>query len=705
MIAITPQDYLRPAVAFLKFLPKVIRTCPEDPSLKFYGTGDTGHWAVQCNQQVMAGLAILSESPLVDEMDSPYSRDELRALALSLFRYSVRTHLTGDLTCNDGKKWGRHWISVLGLERAIPGLNVLYPHMTADDRARLRALDLFEADYRLDDYPVEADIVARTGKNKPESNIWNAGFLFRAAANYPDAPNAAAYPEKATRMMLAGLSHPSDAASDELFRGRPLRDWFVGPNFTENWSLDHHNYMNVGYSFVCLSNLALLHFNFRERGQTPPDCLLHHVEDLWKVVKKFVFPDGRLLRIGGDSRARYCYCQDFALQGFTLAADLFGDEDAIRAEAGFLRLMEKEQKGNPDGSFFGSRLVDMTRECPYYYLRLEADPFFAVACGARWRSLFAIPDKAPDAAEEPAYSWSDGFHSAVLRREAGVARSVVRRAEACPVPTRSFYCNVPPKDGCNPSALCVPLGRSDFAEWNGNLFAFIGLRCATLDDKTVFRETTGGFRWETSGDVWESGPIGEGEHPYVAGRRTIVVEALPDGRTMVFADRFVATRECSLALGFRTLHLMIPNDVYNDGRRRWRGRSFDRTTTAVPDRAELVETRERVLNVDDAVSVFAIAGTDLRLYREGGRNILLNNALRSLCADEVCMDCDLGARHCRPGDVVFDVVYAVAANTTRDEALAVPDRAVLAEKDGGRHVVFTGFDGQKYDVDLALAGA
>ncbi|MBQ6248456.1 MAG: hypothetical protein IJK04_16415, partial [Kiritimatiellae bacterium] len=350
---ITYRDYVAPMIPFLRSLPDAIRTCPQDPSLKFYGTGDTGHWAVQCSQQVFAALAILAEVPDLKELGCPWSADRLRELALAMFRYSVRTHLTGDIPASDGQRWGRHWISVLGLERAVPGLNALYPYMTDDDRARLRALDLFEADYRLNDYPIEAEIDANTGHNKPESNIWNAGFMFRAAANYPDCPNAAGYVEKGTRMMLAGLSFPADAESDKIIAGRPLKEWYVGPNFTENWSLDHHHYMNVGYSYVCLSNLALLHFNFKERGQKEPECLLHHVRDLWEVVKKFTFPDGRLLRLGGDSRSRYTYCQNFAQQAYLLAADLFGDEDAIRYEKGYIALMEKEQRENADGTFFG----------------------------------------------------------------------------------------------------------------------------------------------------------------------------------------------------------------------------------------------------------------------------------------------------------------------------------------------------------------
>ncbi len=699
---ITYRDYVAPMIPFLRSLPDAIRTCLQDPSLKFYGTGDTGHWAVQCSQQVFAALAILAEVPDLKELGCPWSADRLRELALAMFRYSVRTHLTGDIPASDGKQWGRHWISVLGLERAVPGLNALYPYMTDDDRARLRALDLFEADYRLNDYPIEAEIDANTGHNKPESNIWNAGFMFRAAANYPDCPNAAGYVEKGTRMMLAGLSFPADAESDKIIAGHPLKEWYVGPNFTKNWSLDHHHYMNVGYSYVCLSNLALLHFNFKERGQKEPESLLHHVRDLWEVVKKFAFPDGRLLRLGGDSRSRYTYCQNFAQQAYLLAADLFGDEDAIRYEKGYIALMEKEQRQNPDGSFFGRRLSRLRDESYYFYRRLEADPFFALACGAHWRRLFPIRGEAPDLpspVREKPYAWSDSFHSAAFRREGNVARSVVRGGHDDPVATSHFGTNAI-GNRWRPTAICTPLGRSDVAEWGGNLFGFVGLHCLRFEDKPVSALTDGGFRWTTSGDLWEDRPMGEGEFQTQIGRRTITVEALPDGKTMVFADRVEMTKEYTLVHGWRALHLLVPNDVYNGYARQWRGRRFSFKTETAPGTRSLIETGERALNVDDALSVFAIQGADLKIWREAEQNIFLYNGLRSLYADEVCMDCALASKRLKAGIVVYDVVYAVAADVTAEETAALPMRGQVSGSGANRVASFIGFDGKTYTVSI-----
>ena len=332
------QTYLDLMTPFLSFLRQTVR--PVGNELAYYGTGESAHWPVQSNFNVAGALGVLATTP----HELPVSKDELLETALRLFRYNLATHITGSRPATDGKSWGNTWIAILGLERMTHGINALEPFFSSADRDRFRTLRLNESDWLLSEYPVVAGMTASSGKNKPESNIWNGGFLLRAAMDYPDAPNRDAYLEKACSFLLNGLSHPLDAASETMFHGKPLREWHKGFNFTPGYSLDHHGYMNVGYSVICLSNLAMLHFNFKERGQTPPPELYHHVRDLWDVVRNFIFADGRLLRIGGDTRARYCYCQNYLLPILLFVQDLFGETDSASKEA---QSSEKNASGMP----------------------------------------------------------------------------------------------------------------------------------------------------------------------------------------------------------------------------------------------------------------------------------------------------------------------------------------------------------------------
>ena len=169
---------------------------------------------------------------------------------------------------------------------------------------------------------------------------------------------------------------------------------------------------------------------------------------------------------------------------------------------------------------------------------------------------------------------------------------------------------------------------------------------------------------------------------------------------MLFADRLELTQECTLVHGWRAVRLLVPNDVYNGYARQWRGPHFSFTTATTPGVRSLIETGERALNVDDALSVFAIQGADLKIWREAEQNIFLYNGLRSFYADEICMDCELASKRLKEGTVVYDVVYAVAADVTAAETAALPQRGQVSGSGADRTATFIGFDGKTYTVAI-----
>ena len=695
-------DFTRAAVPFLRALPKYLRDVPGEPGLKHYGTGESGHWAVQINQQVAGALACLASLPpeTLAEAGCAQSAAELRDLALAMVRYSLRTHCTGDLACTDGKTWGRHWISVLGFERMTPGLDLLRPYFTADDEARLRALVECECGYRMGEYELVAALEASTGRNKPESNIWNGAFLLRAAADMtakaarsdedPETTAcarqdmAAAWRERGTDFLVNGLSFPEDAADDSPVLGKSVRERFVGANFFADGALDHHGYLNVGYAYVCLSNLALLHFSFKRRGLPPPDGFMRHLREVWEWCKRCTFPDGRLLRIGGDSRARYTYCQAFALQGWHLAWDLWRDEDAASFARGYLGIVAKEQAKNPDGTFYGRRLAPMRGESPWFETRLECDPFTVLATSAHWANEAARPGGAAGSpggteyagapqscrkargalqvppgggAERGAALWTGAFHGAALLRTGGTVRSAVARAFAGPTRpnARNFH-------ETGPAALCLPESRSDLAEWSGNLFAFVGLRGPKHVGSAAVEETPGGFIWRWEGDILEDNPLGEGESAYPVLHRVCTAEALPDGRTLRISDRIACIKETTLPAGFRALNLQIPNDVYNGGRRSYAGENgFALETSPYPGGRQIVETGATSLAIDDAIRVRSLSGKALRILRPAQQGALVYNGLTSQYVECVCTGLSSDPVHLLPGDVLVDEAYEAEA--------------------------------------------
>lgn len=671
------DNYLELMIPWLKVLPKFLRKSPVGT---WYGTGESAHWPVQSNMNVCAALAVMAEDPGFESGSPVLSRDEVRRISLELFRYAMKTHLTGDSAATDGKPWGHHWISVLGAERMTHGVNALLPHMTAEDRERYRNFRVSESDWLLDEYPVVAGMIGTSGKNKPESNIWNGGFLLRTAMDYPDLPRREEYLEKAASFLLNGISHPSDVASENEFRGKPLREWCLGFNFTPNYSLDHHAYLNVGYMVICLSNIAMLHFNFKERGQTPPPELYHHAEELWNVVKNFVFPDGRLLRIGGDTRARYTYCQCYAVPMWLMAADLFHDRDAALFEKNWLNIVRREMDHNGDGACYTKRLDNIRKTSYYYFCRLESDHVLSLSYGACWRRKFELSAPA-EKPPEKTVQWEDDYHDAAMIRTGNTVRSWVKSGAQ------------------GPTGLCVPLNRSDMAEWQANLNGcVIGNNIVEANRKGGQKTFPGGFLYSGKTDLVERLPLGEGEERYVIAEHQTAAVALPDGKTLLAAGRCVMKKE-STVNGVLSLNLEIPNDVFNGFRRRYCSASFDSVLEMPEGAAEVIDTRSDALNIDNCLSVrLLFGGTSLKIVRAAGRNIRICKEnppeMTSLYADAIAVDADMESRRRMPGEVLFDIVCAVSADTDKEELELLTGKV---SSEGLRRVVeLAGTDGKKY---------
>lgn len=635
--------------------------------LLYYGSGEAAHWPVQSNLNVAAAFAAAGVAD--DNMEDI-------EVALKLFRYAFRTHVTGDMVCSCGSQWGRHWISVLGLERATHAINALMPYFTEDDLSRYRALRISEADFLLD-YEVVASMSGAEHKNKPESNAWNGGFLWRCALDYPDHEKVALWKNKGNKLLLNGISYITDAQSDELYDGIPLKDWHIAPNFTENYSLDHHGYMNIGYSFVTLSNIAMLHFNFKEKQQQAPAALYLHAGDLWNTIKKFVFDDGRMLRIGGYNRSRYTYCQCYMLPVFLFAADHLGDSDAMRLGKNCMELIRREQLYNEDGSFYSKRLDEIRKHSYYYYVRLESDPAVVLSQYVYWNKLFGFPGE--NCGKQPDIVWSDDFHGAHLIKKDGAIRSFVASAHRF----------------SGPIALCVPADCSDMAEWQGNLSSRIVMNRAgsTLLHSAGTQEEdqfTHNCKFVWYNDL----PLGEGEQKYPIAETCSAVAALPDRKTLVVIERCRAIKE-EVFEEIIPLQFSMPNDLFNGGVRRYTGENFDIVSKMLPDTESDTDTRCRKLAIDGRVTVCALAENDtLHLIKPASRSahVIDKKTLKSLYIDYISPAGVMKYRFARPGEVFSDTAVAVAVDAPENFC----SDAKFSSDGDLRTVEITGADSKRY---------
>jgi hypothetical protein len=656
------------------------------PALAYYGTGGHEHWAVQAQCTAFAALAVLATAPELDETRSGCSRETLRTRALQLLRYLLATHKSGSRPCVNGQAWGYSWISGLGFERCTHGIAALRPWLTADDQARLRALMVAESDFLLDGYPVVGAIASATGQNKPESNIWNGSLLYRTALLYPDAPHVAQYREKATALLLNGISLPQDAADDTRYAGAALREWHVGPNFTEQYGLNHHGYLNLGYMVICLSNIAMLHFFCQDYGIAAPPELYHHAAGLWRLVKSLTFADGRLWRIGGDTRVRYCYCQDYAVPMWVLAAELWHDGDAEQFAAHWRTLVATEQASNADEGFLRGRLASLAQLSPLYYCRLEGDRAATLSMAAYWtrRQCDASPAVDPDLTALTA--WHDPFHGAAMVRGKRLASWVWHAAEL-------------------PCGTVVPADRSDLVEWQWNLAGRIrGAGCA-LKAEVLHAElhrfdggflSAGRYHWLATHNP------AEGTDTEITAQTTLVFAVLPDDATVIVLQQARTCHPVYLT-EVAGLYLNVPNDVYNQGQRRYRmanaTRTLDGAGGAHPPVAETIDCGE-TLSIEERINVQSIYGGALALRRPGARRVNLRHHVplwhsgdgANLYCDLVCLPYATGLTFYEGDTLLYDIGAALAIDAQPQATLTSPtDTAVkvveVLAADGNRYLL------------------
>jgi len=232
------MDYIKYLGKWIKASERFLYTPPERPDLECYGTG-YDNWGVQTNQKAFAAFAVLAGCPDNELMKQGLSREYLLEHSLKLLRFSLESHVSGSFNCTDGKKWGNTWISALGIERMMHGVEAIEGHLNRDDRELLKNVLVSESEWLLKSHDIVASPIDK-GANRPESNLWNGALLHRTGMLYPDVPHAEEYKEKGIRFLVNSISVPSDVNSDISVDGKTVRDRFVGANFFESYALNHH---------------------------------------------------------------------------------------------------------------------------------------------------------------------------------------------------------------------------------------------------------------------------------------------------------------------------------------------------------------------------------------------------------------------------------------------------------------------------------
>lgn len=663
-----------------------------------YGSGYNA-WGVQTNQKYLAAMAVLGT-----HADAPDDFDRSRALerALKALRFSLASHLCGPARRTDGTSWGHTWISGLGIERMMHAVQLLRPHLTGDDRLALYRMLTSEADWIWQDYHrgrhrgVFGDRWDASGKNAPESNLWSGALLWRTAVMYPDHPNAESWRECAHRYLINSISVRSDADDERIVAGKAVKEWFEGENFFDNLALDHHGYLNTGYMAICMSNAAMLHFDLKAGGFERPESLDHHQQELWQTIRRLLFQNGRIARIGGEKRVRYGYCQEYLLPSLMYAADRFGEPHAAALAGGMLEMIQREREWSGDGGFFSRRLKRLQVENPYYYTRLESDR--ACALGQLITYAGLVEDGTQSGGGEEfeagvAGGWHEPEHGALMHR--------------CPTRLASMSWRAYSQT----QALCQPPGESHLTDWSQNLtgtVGFVGRSPLSTADQRPHRRLTDCHTQPLEGGFVTWGRIEEGCNLKIdegwstdAGLadHRIAIAALPDGHTLVGLQQVRIRDRRALVREIKGLHLNLVNDFYNNGRRILTTAAGDMTLNAPAPRDEVIDLHSPWLNIEGRLGVVGLYGAQtLHLHRCAEPRAGSEPMLCSLNVEEINWHCEVGMRAADPGEVLLDVGWAVLSGASIDQTSRWAELHNDASEGayGRRSVTVQGLDGNRY---------
>jgi len=429
----------------------------------------------------------------------------------------------------------------------------------------------------------------------------------------------------------------------------------------------------------------MLHFSYKRNNMKPPDALYQHAWDLWQLVKTCTFPDGRLLRIGGDTRVRYCYCQDYAIPMWLFINDYFGDTDCLAFERQWFKTAVSEMRSNKDGSFLHGRLSYLEKISPLYYTRLESDRAVTFSMAAQWKCLCGkkpIPHKAPVLAQ-----WHDEYHGACL------VRSPTR------VASWTWQGAITPLGG-----LCLPPGKSDMTEWFENLLGRItgtGEKNFSVVKSHKEHLFNGGFLTYGVSAIRSEAQL-EGRSDETAAIQKSVFAALPDDTTVV-GMHYAKTIDRTYLRSVKGLTLMMPNDIFNGKVRTYHTANNTLRLKGLSTRKEDIKTNSRWINIDDCLSVIGLYGAEsLYISRPGERQIGLRHRPFGggmLYADEICYPCINQTTSYDAGQIVMDIAFlAQASVTAKETADSANNHYTVSDKrcPDLRAVMITGADNRHY---------
>ncbi len=201
-----------------------------------------------------------------------------------------------------------------------------------------------------------------------ETVAWNTTILTWAANLFARHPHNAKWQEAARQYAYTVFATPKDlldaTPGDD---GRPIKDWVVGANIHDDFTLENHNRFHIDYEYTCYRFLIFGAAMYRLGGNPVPDALTHHVSDVYEKVLLACTNAGKFAVFVSDNDWRRYH--------------LWTESSAVH---GFLALMERSPLASALEEQSLKQSVSYWREFPERFS--YANPY---VCGRAWTPRIA----------------------------------------------------------------------------------------------------------------------------------------------------------------------------------------------------------------------------------------------------------------------------------------------------------------------------
>ncbi|MBN1854010.1 MAG: hypothetical protein JW829_14870 [Pirellulales bacterium] len=219
----------------------------------------------------------------------PSDRDRWRESAIGLLRYLTSSHISGGGACLNGQSWGNQWQSAMWARAVGMAGWFLWDDLDEDLQTAVARLIEFEADRFLHKAP-RSSLDNNTGA---EENAWNALVTSLACHMMPTHPRAKTWEESSLCYMYNSFSIAADTTDTTPGDwGRPVKDWVTTINAHDDFTVENHGMVHMGYLKNTASELQECVLPWLITRQKVPEACMHHIPEVFELLIDCMAWDG-----------------------------------------------------------------------------------------------------------------------------------------------------------------------------------------------------------------------------------------------------------------------------------------------------------------------------------------------------------------------------------------------------------------------------